>query len=230
MEYIILAIVLVLSMLLLKLVFKINIKELKKIQENEEISLITNQFPENLNVAREYLEMLDNKDVQVEEAHDSKTSLYIVTTDKIIIADVKNNYARLQVIAHECIHSIQDRALLLFNFIFSNILIISFLVSIILTILKIFDNISLVLFILAFMSLIQFSVRSLLEIDAMIRSKFLSKEYIEKKKLITKEEENRLLDEYEKINRAGIPVVVYNLLAMDITWLVIYLIVAGIVY
>ena len=66
------------------------------------------------------LEMLDNKDVQIEQAKDTKTSLYIAVTNKISIADLKDNYGRIQTIAHECMHSVQDRRLLLFNFIFSN--------------------------------------------------------------------------------------------------------------
>ena len=64
------------------------------------------------------LKMLDNKNVKIEEAKDTGTSLYIAVTNKISIADMKNNYARIQTIAHECIHSCQDRRLLLFNFIF----------------------------------------------------------------------------------------------------------------
>jgi len=225
MEYVICLVILILTIVFLKFIFKVNFAELKKLQENEGISKITDNFPENVEIAKEYLEMLENEEVIIEETHDSKTSLYLVMTNKIVIADMKNNYARLQVIAHECIHSIQDRRLLLFNFIFSNIFILSFLTCIILTILKVVSNISIPLFILTFMSLIQFSVRSFLEIDAMIRSRFLVKEYIEKKQIIASCEANIILDEYERTNKVGIPFVIYNLLTVHILWLATYLIV-----
>ena len=53
---------------------------------------------------------------------------------------MKNNYARIQTIAHECLHSCQDRTLLMFNFIFSNINMIYFFVISILTLFKIINN------------------------------------------------------------------------------------------
>lgn len=229
MEYIICLAILIVGIVLLKLVFKINIKKAKEIQENKALTKISDKFPDNIDLAKEYLELLDNKDVEIEEDHDTKTSLYIVATNKIIIADMKNNYARLQTIAHECIHSVQDRVLLLFNFIFSNITIIYFLVAVFLTIFKIFDNIMLQIFIFTFLALIQFSVRSFLEIDAMTRSKFLVKEYMEKKEITTKEETDELLSEYEKINKIGIPFVIDNLLTMYIFRIIIYVVIGMIV-
>ena len=226
MEYVVYGVILILTILLLKLVFKINFKELKKLEENEELKKISDKFPENIDVAKEYLEMLDNKDVTVEEAHDTKTSLYIAITNKIIIADMRNNYGRLQVIAHECIHSIQERTILISNFIVSNILLIYFLLAIILTILKVFKNIDLQIFILTFISLIQYSIRSYLETDAMLRSKVLVKEYMGKKKLTTKKETEELLAEYEKINKVGVPFVIDNLLTTSILRILTLVIVA----
>ena len=109
-----------------KVFFKIDFKKAEKLNENKELEKVTDKFPENVEIAKEMLEMLDNKGVTIEEGHNTKTSLYIAITNKISIADMKNNYARIQTIAHECLHSCQDRTLLLFNFIFSNINMIYF--------------------------------------------------------------------------------------------------------
>ena len=106
-------------MVLLKVVFKVNKKKAEPLKEDKELETLTDRFPENVDIAKEMLEMLDNKNVKIEEGKSTETSLYIAVTNKILIADMKNNYARIQTIAHECLHSIQDRRLLLFNFIFS---------------------------------------------------------------------------------------------------------------
>ena len=226
MENIIYIIWLSLALVLFKVIFKINLKKAKELNENKELEKITDKFPENVEVAKEMLEMLDNKRVKIEEAKDTKTSLYIAITNKISIADMKNNYARLQTIAHECIHSCQDRTLLLFNFIFSNISILYFLIVSILTILKVINNQMLQVAILMLIMIIQFSVRSFLEIDAMTRARFLAKEYMEKKKLCSEKEQKKLLKEYKKINKIGIPFVIDNLLTTAFARVLIYCIIS----
>ena len=155
--------------------------------------------------------------------------MYIAITNKISIADMKNNYARIQTIAHECLHSCQDRTMLMFNFIFSNINLIYFFVVSILTIFKVINNEMTQIAILMLFTLTQFAVRSFLEIDAMTRAKFLAKEYMEKKKLCTNEEKEKLLKEYENINRIGIPLVVDNLLASGLVRVLVYAIIAVII-
>lgn len=229
MENVIYIILLVLAIILFKFVFKINLKKAKSLQENKELEKITDKFPENIEVAKEMLDMLGNEGVKIEEAKDTGTSLYIAITNKISIADMKNNYARLQTIAHECLHSCQDRTMLLFNFIFSNINMIYFFVISILTIFKIINNQILQIAILMLFTLIQFSVRSFLEIDAMTRAKFLAKEYMEKKKLCTNKEKEELLNEYDKINKVGIPFVVDNLLTNGLIRVLIYSIISVVI-
>ncbi len=229
MENVIYIILLVLAIVLFKFVFKINFKKAKALQENKELEKITDKFPDNIEVAKEMLDMLGNKGVKIEEAKDTGTSLYIAITNKISIADMKNNYARIQTIAHECLHSCQDRTMLLFNFIFSNINMIYFFVISILTIFKIINNQMLQIAILMLFTLIQFSIRSLLEIDAMTRAKFLAKEYMEKKNLCTNKERELLISEYDKINKIGIPFVVDNLLTNGLIRVLIYTIIAVIV-
>ena len=225
MEFIIYIILLTFAIVLFCFVFKINLKKAKHLQEDKELEKVTDKFPENVEIAKEMLKMLDNKNVIIEEAKDTKTSLYIAVTNKISIADMKNNYARIQTIAHECLHSCQDRILLLFNFIFSNINMIYFFVISILTAFRIINNLMLQVSILMLFTLIQFAVRSFLEIDAMTRARFLAKEYMEKKKLCTKEEQENLLEKYQEINKFGIPFTIYNLLMNGLIRIIAYCII-----
>lgn len=226
MEIIYFLILIILAIILFKIIFKINIKKMKEKKENKELEEITDKFPQNVEVAKTMLEMLDNNSVKIEEAKNTETSLYIAVTNKISIADMKKNYARIQTIAHECIHSCQDRRLLLFNFIFSNINIIYFIIISILTILKVISNQNLQIEILMLFTLIEFSVRSFLEIDAMTKAKYLAKEYMEKIKLCTEEEKNKLLKEYGNINKIGIPFVIDNLLTIALVRVLIYCIIS----
>lgn len=226
MEIIYFLILIILAIILFKIIFKINIKKMKEKKENKELEKITDKFPQNVEVAKTMLEMLDNNSVKIEEAKNTETSLYIAVTNKISIADMKKNYARIQTIAHECIHSCQDRRLLLFNFIFSNINIIYFIIISILTILKVISNQNLQIEILMLFTLIEFSVRSFLEIDAMTKAKYLAKEYMEKIKLCTEEEKNKLLKEYGNINKIGIPFVIDNLLTTALVRVLIYCIIS----
>lgn len=226
MENVIYIILLFIAMIVFKFIFKVNLKKAKSLQENKELEKITDKFPDNIEVAKEMLDMLGNKGVKIEEAKDTGTSLYIAITNKISIADMKNNYARLQTIAHECLHSCQDRTMLLFNFIFSNINMIYFFVISLLTIFKLINNQMLQIAILMLFTLIQFSVRSFLEIDAMTKAKYLSKDYMEKMELCTQEEKNKLLKEYESINKIGIPFVIDNLLTTALARVLIYCIVS----
>lgn len=226
MEIIYFLILIILAIIFFKIIFKINIKKMKEKKENKELEEITDKFPQNVEVAKTMLEMLDNNSVKIEEAKNTDTSLYIAVTNKISIADMKKNYARIQTIAHECIHSCQDRRLLLFNFIFSNINIIYFIIISILTILKVISNQNLQIEILMLFTLIEFSVRSFLEIDAMTKAKYLAKEYMEKIKLCTEEEKNKLLKEYGDINKIGIPFVIDNLLTTALIRVLIYCIIS----
>lgn len=226
MEYLIL---LIITIILFKFIFRINIKQIKKQTENQELSEITKRFPEDIEIAKEMLKKLNNENVKIEQAKDTGTSLYIAVTNKIIIADMKNNYSRIQTIAHECLHSIQDRRLQIFNFVISNINLLYFFIITILTVFKIINNIELPIFIFMILGIIQFSVRSFLEIDAMTKSKYLAKEYIENKKICSKEEINKLLEEYDKINKIGIPFVIDNLLNSILIKILIYVLISIII-
>ena len=87
MENIICIVLLSLSFIIFKIIFKINIKKAKAIQENKELEMLTNKFDKNYDIAKDMLDILKNDTVKIEEAKDTKTSLYIWATNKIIIAD-----------------------------------------------------------------------------------------------------------------------------------------------
>lgn len=219
----------ILTIIILKIIFKINKKEAKELENNKSAQAITDKFPENIDIAKEMLEMLNNKNVKIEQAKNTKTSLYIAVANKISIADLKDNYGRIQTIAHECIHSMQDRTLLLFNFIFSNISIIYFALAIILTLCKVYKNTMLQVFILTMFTLINFSVRAYLEIDAMTKSRYLAEKYMNQKNLCTKDEQEKLLKEYDRINKVGIPFTLYYLLTNSLIRIILYMAIAIII-
>lgn len=218
-----------LTIVLLTFIFKINVKKAKELENNKDVQIITDKFPGNIDIAKEMLEMLNNKNVKMEQAKNTKTSLYIAVTNKISIADLKDNYGRIQTIAHECIHSMQDRTLLLFNFIFSNISIIYFALAIILTLCKVYTNTMLQVFILTMFTLINFSVRAYLEIDAMTKSRYLAEKYMNQKNLCTKDEQEKLLKEYDRINKVGIPFTLYYLLTNSLIRIILYMAIAIII-
>lgn len=225
----IIAIVLVLILITLKLILKINFKELKKLETNEKLNEIINKFPENIEICKSILNKLKNENVKIEEDKESKTSLYIAITNKIVIGNLKNNYARIQTIAHECVHSTQNRNILLFNFVFSNIYLIYYSISIILTILGVFKNSLLQIVILLLLSFVYYIVRSYLETEAMCKAEFIAKEYIEESKTCTKEEKEDLINEYKKINKMGIIAYNYILFLNCIIKVIIYCVLGSLI-
>ena len=206
----------------LKNIFKLDFKEAKKLDENKELEKLTDRFPENIQIAQEMLEMLNNKNVKIEEMKNTSTSLYIAITNKIQIADMKNNYARIQTIAHECIHSVQDRRLLIFNFIFSNFIMLYWIIITILTITNKIQNIEPQMFIMLLFITIKIVVRGYLETDAMTKSTFLAEKYIKQKNILKEEQIENLLTEYKKINKIGIPYTIVHILTSSLLWLLLY--------
>jgi len=125
---------------------------------------------------------------KIEEDKESNSTLYLVMSNKIFIANLKDSYTRIQTIAHECLHSIQSKKLLWFNFIFSNIYLIYFFLITILAIFKVLPYKMVFLSVFIVFSLIYYAVRTYLEMDAMIKARFLAKEYMEEIKISKQEE------------------------------------------
>ena len=169
-------------------IFDIRIKQIKEARHNKKLDEITSKFPENKEICEEVLKKLNNTKVKikVEETEDSSKdnkekrtdSLYIVISDSIFIGNIKDTYTRIQTVCHECLHSIQPRKLLLFNFIFSNIYLLYFVLSTILTIAGVIKDTKTQIIILTLLSFIYYAVRSYLETDAMTKARFLAKDYM----------------------------------------------------
>ena len=75
---------------------------------------------------------------------------------------------------------------------------------------------------LTFLSFIQYIIRISLENDAMIKAKYVAKDYIEENKLLNKNEEEMLLEEYDRVNKIGIPFMNFHLISKNIIKDLIY--------
>lgn len=204
MEFIIIGIISLILLLVLKIIFGYNQKELEKIANNDELDDISKKYPENIEICKVYLKKLNNEKVEIEENVGAENSLYIVATNKIMIANIKKSYTRIQTIAHECLHSVQDKKLLWFNFIFSNIYILYFLVICILAIFRVLPYEMMFLVGYLILSSVFLVVRGYLENDAMIKARYLAKEYMEEQKISSKEEIQKIVNGFDKINSIGI--------------------------
>ncbi len=235
MEYIITIAIMAISIILLKIGLNIHIKDIKKIKEigyDKELNKIASKFPDNKEICTKILEKLDNKKVKVEEEKDSKTSLYIAISDKIIIANIKDTFTRIQTIAHECLHSVQSRTMLLFNFIFSNISLLYFLVAIFLVLFNVLDGFVFIQIYIG-IGIISYVIKSYLETDAMTKAFYIAKEYMEETAKasanITKEEVDILLDNIAKLNKIGISLTNFYLI-VGIMLKIIFLCIMGLIF
>ena len=222
MEFAIIVIIEIILIIILKIVFGYNIKEIKKLAKNDELDKISKKYPDNIEICKEYLKMLKNENVKIEEDHNAKNCLYIAITNKIVIADINNSYSRIQTIAHECLHSVQSKKILLFNFIFSNIYLIYFLITSILALIGILKYKTLFLSILLLFSMIYILIRNYLETDAMTKAGYLAKEYMEKKQISEKQEIEKLVNKFEEINSIGIKSVNYNIFLNSMWKIIIF--------
>ena len=204
MEFIVLLIIVIVVYLILRFIFDFNVKKIKELGEDKELDKLTQKYPENVEICKWYLKKLKNKNVKIEEDKNYNATLYLVMSNKIFIANLKESYTRIQTIAHECLHSIQSKKLLWFNFIFSNIYLIYFGVICILALLKILPMKMTFLSIFIVFSLVYYAVRTYLENDAMIKARFLAKEYMQEKAISTREEIDRIVDKYDELNDIGI--------------------------
>ncbi len=218
MEYLIIAVLTISMILILKFGLDIKIKDIKKIKKlgyDDETNKILRDFPDNSTICKNILEMLENKDVKIEKTQGEKstTSLYMVMQNKILIGNVKDSFTRIQTIAHECIHSIQNKTLLKFNFIISNMSNLYFIIACILALFNIANReiSNILLIVLILIQFILFVVRNFLEVEAMTRAEFLAKEYIDKTKLLSKKDAETIENKYKEINKIGIKLYTFTL-------------------
>ena len=222
MEFLSLIIILIITIILIKVIYKINIKEIKQIAENnKELDEIAKKYPSNVEICKSILKKLNNEKVKIQEDKEANNCLYIAVSDKILIANMRESFTRLQTIAHECLHSVQDRKILLFNYIFSIFYLACFYILILLGIFKFLPNKMLVLSVYVIFSFIYYFVRSYLEDDAMIKARFLAKEYMEEAKISSQEEIDKVINEYDKLNNLGIKATNYSLFLSTIVRMII---------
>lgn len=200
MNYVIILLTSLIILLILKIVIGANINQIKNKGNNKKIEKIINKFPSNREICENVLKKLE-KNVEIQESKESKTSYYIAVTNKIIIGNIQNNVARVQTIIHECIHSTQNRRILLFNYIYSNLYNLYFFVLLILFITKKINNELLHLFVFFIISILWFIIRNYLEVDVMTRAEYETKEYINETNIIKEEEKKTLIQYYKELNQ-----------------------------
>lgn len=222
MEFIVLLIMVLIIYFILGFVFEVNIKKLKKIAEDKELDELTQKYPENIEICKDYLKKLNNESVNIEEDKNSNSTLYLIMSNKIFIANLKDSYTRIQTIAHECLHSIQSKRLLWFNFVFSNIYLLYFLVICVFGVLKFLPYKMMFLAILVILGLVFYAVRTYLENDAMIKARFLAKEYMQEKDISTQNEIDRIVNKYDELNNIGIKVTNFQLLGKVFVKVIIF--------
>lgn len=218
-------IVCVITLILLKIFLKINFKEIKKleIRESEELKNISNNFPEDETICKDILKKFNNNsDIKIKKEQEYNNCLYTVFNNTIIIGKFKQDYMKIQTLAHECIHSCQNKITLWANFIFSNIYIIYFITILILEFFNKLPYANIHIIILIFMSVIHYILRFTLEFEALLKAKYIAKEYIEENKLLNEEDKNKLLEEYEKINNIGLPFVNYYIISMNLIKIIVF--------
>lgn len=221
MELLIILIIIIITQIILKIVLKTNKKEIMKIAENESLNARTQELPNNVVICKEILKKLNNEKVKVEE--EEKTNcFYFIATDKIILNTDKKFFTRIQTIAHECVHSIQNKNVLWFNYIFTNLLNLFWLVITILTVVGVIKNYILFVSIMLILAMVFYVIRSYLEIEAMTKAKYIAKEYLEEHNV---KETKKITEEYEKINNIGIKYTCYKLISSKLYLIILYIII-----
>lgn len=230
-ELVIVVIISIMALIGLKIVMGIQIKKIKELSEKSDLDELTKDLPEAEEMTKQMLKKVKNESVKVTKMLDEKTgtSLYMVMNNTISLGNMEHKYARVQTIAHECLHSVQSKKMLWFNFVYSNFYILYFGISILLTIFGIFRNTTLQLLLLLLFGMIQYVVRAYLETDAMTKAFYLAKEYLEGTE-ISKESKEKLIEAYEQINKQAIPMVNYHLFSQILGKEIVYAFVAIVLY
>ena len=223
----IIIIVAIIAIIIANAMMKINVKEVEKIALDSELNEITKSYPKNTDICKTILKKLGNETTKIEEDTNSEATLYMAITDKILIGNTHESFTRIQTMAHECLHSIQDKKMLMFNFIYTNIYFIYYFIICILVVLKKLPNKMLFSNILLILSFIHYVIRIYLENDAMIKAEYLAKEYINEQNISTDEEITKVAKGFKRINdkcikgtncslfvKVMIKVVIFNVLAL----------------
>lgn len=197
-------IVAIIAIIIVNSIMNTNLKELEKIALDDKLNEITKNYPKNIEICKSLLNKLENTTTNVEEDENSNATLYLVTHNKISIGKTQESFTRLQTMAHECLHSIQDKKILWFNFVFSNFYLIYFMIISLLVIIRKLPNEIIFLNIFLILSFIYYVIRVFLENDAMIKAEYLTKEYMMEQNISSKEECEKIMRGLKKINEGAI--------------------------
>ena len=200
----IIIIVTIIAIIVIYSMMNVKIKELKAIALNKELNEIAKKLPTNKEICEQILKKLGNNTTQIEENENSEATLYIAIQDKITIGNTNESITIIQTVAHECLHSIQDKKMLIFNFIFSNIYLVFFIIICILTVCKKLSNEIMYSNIFLILSFIYYVIRVFLENDAMIKAQFLAREYMQESKYIDNSEIDKIYHGFEELNKSCI--------------------------
>ena len=153
---------------------------------DEKISPIVEKMGDNEEITNGILKFIGNDSTKIEKNMDPKikASFYNFNTAKITIKDTEDlkDRSRIIHIAHECIHSIQDKKLGMAHFILSNIQILYFLgIFIYFFYNKDADLRFNLLLVQLFIFILTFFMKVVLESDATYRGPELAFEYLENK-------------------------------------------------
>lgn len=192
-------------------------KRFKKTTKNSKNLLdISNKFSSNDIVCKQMLELLNNNVTNVKLDVDINNSYYVFLNDTIYLTDKEKNkesYQRICNVAHECIHSIQNKVIQFINFVLSNVEMLAFIIVSICMAFKFHTNI--VFYSYLILNIVSMIPRLILEIDATKRSISLSKKYMESK--IEENESSILLKQYENQIFKLFPIFIMSLLMDRIT-------------
>lgn len=224
MNEIIIIIICLIILILLKIGLNIKFKSLKqlKTRKNDKVSRLVDKFPDDEKMCKDILNKFKkSSEVKIVYNEEYDSCLYTIYNNTITIGKFKENYMKPQTIAHECVHACQRKKMLWFNFIISNIFNLFFIIALILAVFNKLPNTNLFLVILSSIAFIQYVVRNILELDAMTKAPYIAKEYLEDNNILSKDEINDLLDEYEEVNKIGIPFYNYTLIIKNIARIIL---------
>lgn len=207
------------TLILFKIFLNINLKSIKGLEKRDSTNLenLSLTFPGDEQICKDILNKLNNtSDVKIKIDEEYNSCVYTIFDNTITIGKFKQNHMKIQTIAHECIHACQNKRTLWANFIFTNIYLIYFWLVLILELLNKLPYANIHILILLFLSIIQYLVRNSLETDAMIRARYIAKEYIEENRILDEEEKNKLLTEYDEVNNIGIPFMNFYLISKNL--------------
>lgn len=181
-------------------------------------------------ICKDILNIEDNENVKIEVDDKSKSSLYVFLTNTIYIANKeiktkskeKQNKSKVLVIAHECAHSLQSKAMQVINFTLSNIEMILF--AIILVARIFFEKSDMLVNAYTITAILSIIVRLYLEMDATINSVKITTKYMLKNKVKTKDVKD-LVALYKKELLKTMPLFILMLFGFKIIRLIISMVI-----